>query len=371
MDYAARQMLRRVTVLFVAVLALGCLGASCGQRALAILPGVANNPGNRQLRRDLFAFAIDQLCREMQKRTVALKLRDGDPTVGRFFPTACNAQQLATENIFLQFMGHGYAWTNVTGRMGFEASAAVEYDHDFRMEGGSLYIYFRQKRTTASKFTVLMTEKGRGTKVGNVAGLLGTNVQQIAEQVGDGVLGQELARGFTIIRQSDGTVAFSRGVLPAGQMPETPFARGESDWPVLANERTEVHSGQRDYAGPFTVADPTDQVLWLTVSVEGAPAVDVLVVPKLVGDTWVQAYERQSQLTPPPGPPLVDLQIKAAPAVAGRPSAPYRAPLRLPQGSYYIVFDNTPVAGKTAPPNVQYDDRAALVSYAVQLGDPP
>jgi hypothetical protein len=369
-DYALRQM-HRLRVAIVVVLALSCMGASCGQDALTILPGVANNPGNRQLRREMFEFAIDQICTEMQQRSLALKLREGDPNVGRFFPSACNVQQMATENLFVQFLGHGYAWTNVTGRMGFEASAAVEYNHDFRVHDGAMYIYFRQKTTTTSKFTVLMTEYARGTKAGNVAGLLGTSVKEIAQKVGDRILEHELAKGFTIIRESDGTVAFSRGVLPVGERPDVPFGKGESDWPVLANERTEVHAGQRDYTGPYTVEDPEDDVLWLTALVEGAPGVDVLVMPKPVGDTWIQAYERQPQAGPPPGPPVLELQIQAPAGAPGQPAKPFRAPLKLPKGSYYVVIDHSVTAGQTVPPAVQYDDRAALVSYAVQLGDPP
>lgn len=357
----------RLVVLVAIALALCCTGASCGQDALAIMPGVVNNPGNRQLRRELFEFAIDQICTEMQKRSVALRLRDEDPNIGRFFPTACNVQQMATENLYVQFLGHGYAWTNVTGRMGFEASAAVEYNHDFRIDDGTMYIYFRQKTTTSSKFKVLMTELGRGTKAGNIAGLLGTDIQTIAQQVGDRVLQHELAQGFTIIREGDGTVAFSRGVLPVGQRPGVPFGRGESDWPLLANERTEVHANQRDYTGPYTIDDPSDEVLWVTATVEGAPGVDLLVVPKPVGDTWIQGYERQAQAAAAPGPAVMEFQIQAA-ATGQRP---FRSPIKLPRGSYYLVFDHTATAGRTAPPNVQFDDRAALVSYAVQLGDPP
>ncbi len=361
-------MSRHLSALLVICFGLGSLGASCGQSALAVMPGVVNHPGNRQLRRELFEFAIDRICTEMQARSVSLRLRDEDPSVGRFFPTACNVQQMATENLFVQFLGHGYAWTNVTGRVGFEASGAVEYKHDFLMDGGTMYIYFRQKTTTATSFTVLMTEQGPGTKAGNVAGLLGTSVQEIAQKVGDRVLQHELARGFTVVRESDGSTLFSRGVLPVGQMPAAPFGRGDSSWPILANERAELHANQRDYVGPFTVTDASE-VLWLTALVEGAPGVDLVVVQKAVGDTWLHSYERQARTDAPAGPPTFVLPLPAAPA--GQSAAPLRAPLKLPKGSYYLVLDHTASAGPTSPMSVPYDDRAALVSYAVQLGDPP
>ena len=102
----------------VVALALMTLGASCGQIGIAIMPGVVNNPANSTLRREIFGFAVGELCKEMQKRSIPLKLRDADPSIGRFFPTGCGVQQMPNENLFVQFTGHGYAWTNVTGRMG-------------------------------------------------------------------------------------------------------------------------------------------------------------------------------------------------------------------------------------------------------------
>ena len=45
--------------------------------------------------------------------------------------------------------------------------------------------------------------------------------------------------------------------------------------------------------------------------------------------------------------------------------------LALPPGYYYLVLDNTASAGRTSPPNAANDDRAALVSYAIEIGDAP
>jgi hypothetical protein len=45
--------------------------------------------------------------------------------------------------------------------------------------------------------------------------------------------------------------------------------------------------------------------------------------------------------------------------------------IRVPKGAYYVVLDNTSTAGKSAPPTTALDDRAALVSLAVELGDAP
>lgn len=363
---------RPETWLRIAVVALGLmtLGASCGQVGIAIMPGVVNNPANRTLRREIFGFAVGELCKEMQKRSIPLKLRDADPSIGRFFPTGCGVQQMPNENLFVQFTGHGYAWTNVTGRMGFSASAAVEYEQDFLLDGSTMYVYFRQVSTQTSQFEVKMIERGQGGTLGGVAGMLGTNIQQVSQQIGDRVLQHQLARGFTVVRESSGEASFALGVLDKGATPDAPFGKGDSDWEVLANERTELHSEQRDFAGPFHLEDE-DDALWLTAVVEGAPAIDILVVPKPVGDTWIQTYETQPQATPPPGTALLDIPLSAPVAAPGRPPVPYRQALRLPLGSYYIVFDNTSSAGRSLPTTHALDDRAALVSYAVQLGDPP
>jgi hypothetical protein len=254
--------------------------------------------------------------------------------------------------------------------MGFDASAGVEYNHDFLMDGSTMYVYFRQVQTQASQFNVHMLERQAGGAIGNVAGMLGSNVQAITQQVGDRVLQHQLARGFTVVRDSDGSASFTLGVLEKGNTPFAPFGRGDSDWTLLANDRVELHLEQRDFAGPFRVDDEVD-VLWLTVLVEGAPAIDVQVYPKAVADPWLDGYEKQPAASALPTPPMFDDAIVQPALVPGHPATPWRRPIRLPVGSYYVVFDNTSTAGRTAPASQTHDDRAALVSYAVQLGDPP
>jgi hypothetical protein len=49
----------------------------------------------------------------------------------------------------------------------------------------------------------------------------------------------------------------------------------------------------------------------------------------------------------------------------------WRKTVALPKGFYYLVLDNTSVAGRTQPSGVAHDDRAAMVSVAVELGDAP
>jgi len=331
------------------------------------MPGIFNDGEHRTLRRDFLRFAMDEICPQLLRQTIPLKLRGADPSTGRFFPTACEVTELGNEkNLFVQLEGHGYAWNGVTGRLGFEAQAKVEFEHDFLLDGATMYIYFRRRHVQTSTFTPLLVERA-SEPPSQVVQMLGTDMATAAKQIGDEVLRGQLGRGFTVVREPNGKTRVAVGVLPVGEQPFEPYDTSDASWPVLVNDRTELHTGQADFVGPFTVED--GDALWLTALVEGAPAVDVLVYAKMAAMPWVSAYERQANAAPPPMPPPVFQQaIQAAPT--GK-VFPFRAPLRLPAGEYVIVFDHSGVAGPTSPVVQPMDDRAALVSYAVQLGDPP
>ena len=366
MHYApAMLMSRGLASLLVVGLGLASLGASCGQAGLALMPGVINNPANRSLRQALFRFATSEMCTELTTRTVPLALHEGDPAIGRFFPNSCGVQELANENLLVQLAGHGYAWSNISRRLGFVANAGVEYEHDFLMNGSTMYVYFRQRSTSAAELRTQMIEAPNAGPLGPLFG----NLQRTVQELGNRLLAAELTRGFTVIRDSSGDTSFSLGLLEVGARPFVPFDKGESDWPLLANERTEVHAGQRDFTGPYRIGGP-GQALYVTVTVEGAPTVDLVAVRKDMGDAWIAAYERDPVAGPPPGPPAFEEAV-VAPPPGGNPPPVHRRMLRLPPGWYYIVMDNTATAGPSAPPAIAGDDRAALVSYAVQLGDAP
>jgi hypothetical protein len=343
--------------------------ASCGQTLISLMPGVVNDPANLSLRREIFRYGLGEMCTEMLRRSVPLRLRDEEPHNGRFFPAACQVQELGSGNLFVQLLGHGYAWTNVTGRIGFEASAAVEYNHDFRLDGSTMYVYFEQRSTQAADFRPLMIERTDASgPLGPIVGLIGPTIQTLSQELGQRILKHEVARGVTVIRDDDGAVAFAPGRLEVGARPTAPYERGDSDWVLLANDRTELHREQRDYAGPFLV-DDDDGALQITALVEGAPSVDVLVVPKSVGDASLTAYERQAQPPPLPSPPLFEDVATAAAAIPGRPPVLWKRLVPLPRGLYHVILDNTSTAGRTPPAGGPLDDRAALVSYAVQLGE--
>lgn len=342
------------------VFALSFLGASCGQVALGIMPGVLNDPGNLSLRRAILAFGTSSICSEMLRRSVPLRMHEEEPSMGRFFPSACFAQTLQNGNLLVQFSGTGYLFTNVTKRLTFEASSSVEYQQDFLMDGSTLYAYFRNKATNAATFNVKVVEAPISA---SQLGLpLPIDTGAIVRQVGPQLLKAELARGFTVIRDEDGSATFGLGVVEKGQKPPVPYAKANNGRLILANERTEIHQGQRDFAGPYEVTGD-GQALYLTMSVDGAPGVDVIVMPTSIGQAWRDTYIQQIATTPPPSPGRVDEPV--AQGMIWRRTVP------LPKGTYYVVLDNTTTAGRTSLPVNPNDDRAAAVSYGVELGDAP
>ncbi|MEZ4300403.1 MAG: hypothetical protein R3B70_35990 [Polyangiaceae bacterium] len=340
--------------------ALSFIGASCGQSALAIMPGVLNDPGNLTLRRAILSFGTGSMCAEMLRRSVPLRMHDEEPSMGRFFPRACFAQQLQNGNMFVQFSGAGYAWTNATKRLTFEASGSVEYEQDFLMDGGTLYAYFRNKSTNAVSFDVKVVEAPASAAMVGLP--INVDAKTLVTQFGPQLLRAELARGFTVIRESDGAASFGMGIVEKGQRPLAPYKTTGSGRLLLANDRTEVHQGQRDFAGPFEVTGD-GRALFLTVSVDGAPAADVLLVPVSTGQAWRDTYLQQIATTPPPSPARVDEPV--AQGFIWRRTVP------LPKGAYYVVFDNTATAGRTSLPVSPTDDRAAAISYGVEEGDAP
>jgi len=345
--------------LALALWAAACVGLaqSSGPQALAIMPGVINRTDNKSLRFALLKYGLENFCQEMTKRGAPLKLADDQPSVGRFFPQRCDTRLIddeASKSFLVQFLGSGYAWTNLTGRLGFDAAGVIEYDPDFLLHEGTMYLYFRTKHIAATSFQAGMIENAAA----NAALLVAPG--GFAEKFGRQVVAEELTRGFTVLRRPDGGVDFGLGIIEKGKAPFHPYQIQGDAKVVLANERIEVHSGQREFLGPFEV-DSQGKALFFTVGVDGAQAVDLFVVPKDGGDQWLSLYIHQRQTTPPMYSPLM-ADVAAA-------ALPYRKALPIAKGRYYLVVDNTATAGRVAPPTNPFDDRAALVNYAVQLGD--
>src|SRR5262249_26508634 len=157
-------------------------------------------------------------------------------------------------------------------------------------------VYFRTKHIGGTSFKPAMIESGAAnTALAMVPG-------NFADKFGQQVVAAELSRGFTVVRKDDGSVDFGLGIVEKGKTPFHPYQVHGNDRVVLANERIEVHSNQREFLGPFSV-ETEGRALYLTMGIDGAEAVDVLVVPKDAGDAWLTGYVRQPGAAPPPFPP--------------------------------------------------------------------
>lgn len=346
----------------VALLAASAALPSCASReqlggsAVGIVgQGVVNNPANRTLRFDILRFGLDQFCKEMMERGAPLKLHDDQPVMGRFFAEGCQSQvfdEAQRNTLVVQFSGRGYAWTNLTGRIGFRTRALVELSPDFRLHDDSMYVYFRAQKVDASDFELLLTEATATTAAARASGV-------DANRVGRAIVDGQLRRGFTVIRYDrDGHMDFELGLVPPGERPFRPYTVVSSPRRTIDNGRTEVYQEQQDYVGRFRV-DDSGQALTLTMKLDGAAAVDVALLHVRNVNPMLERY-----LTSPGAAPL-----GAHPAFAAQltSAAPLRAEIPLPEGEYFLLIDNSSAAGVTGPASAS----AAKVDYLVQLGDAP
>jgi hypothetical protein len=359
-DMRFRTLLALFLLLLVGALT-GCPSKeTIGSNAISVLgPGVVNNPKNKSLRFDILKFGLERFCFEMTRRGAPLKLSDDQPVLGRFYAESCNQTVIDDEyrkSLVVQYSGKGYGWTNVTGRIGFTAAGLVEYAPDFQLaDDGSMYIYFRPRKIDSTNFQTQMVESAvaRGGM-----GMLGVNPDQLGLQIVEG----QLRRGFTVIRYDDkGETDFGLGYIPKGAKPFKPFVV-DSEKVILSNDRTELHTGQQDFIGGFEVKDD-DQALYLSASVDGAPAVDAFLIPKGMGDLMIADYVKKPGPVALPSPPSLDEAIPAGQL--------WKRFVPLPKGNYYLMIDNSAPVGRTVPPAQVGDDRAAKVDYVVQLGDRP
>jgi len=295
----------------------------------------------------------------MRDRGAPLKLRDGEPVLGRFFADGCTTQIIDEEqrkSLVLQYSGRGYAWTNVTGRLGFTSAGLVEYAPDFQLQGGAMYVYFRPRNVASASFQTLLVESALAK-----TGIALTKIDP--DQIGRDIVENQLKRGFTVIRYtSNGETDFGLGYVAVGSRPFRPFSVESEDKVTLDDDRTEVHSNQQDYVGGFVVPDD-GQALYVTAQVDGAPAVDLLVVSKADGDHVIDGFVRTAGPSMLPEPPLLDETVAAG--------SLWKRQVPVPKGSYYLVVDNSAVLGHASPPAAVGDDRAARVDYVVEVGDRP
>jgi hypothetical protein len=346
--------------------ALGAAGCQSAGFALAkLMPGTINDPKNRTMRREMLKFGQGEFCKELLRHGAPLKLRDDAPAVGRFFADQCDYRELDNDDAFVQVSGQGYAWSQATGRVGFRAAGSIQYNPDFLLEGSAMYAYFRPRNVQSTQFTSLMIEKVQQNPLG---GLFGGTAQDIAGRLGNQIVAQELTRGFTVIRDDDGSVDFGLGIIEQGKRPFHPYQVKGSDKVLLASDWSEIHEQQREFLGPFDVSDDK-QALFFTLSLDGVPAVDLLLFRKEVGDVWRRELETKPGTTPPAQAPILA-------DVLTQQRGEWRRTVPLPKGSYYLVVDHTSTAGSVAPPPGQAgvlsgSDLAAVVRYVAQLGAAP
>ena len=92
---------------------------------------------------------------------------------------------------------------------------------------------------------------------------------------------------------------------------------------------------------------------------------EALVIERMAGDQWRDQYIQSVALTPPPGPVIGGAVL--------HPNRENRAAFRLAPGrQYYVVIDNTSMAGSVNPAgNPITGGPTAVLSAIVQLGEVP
>ncbi len=333
------------------------LGALC---SLTVSCACARGPINASpgLRWWLFStFGANKMCPEILKTGVPLRL-DGQPnTIGRFFPDQCHHQvNDQTQTVALHFGGTGYAWTPVAGRVGFRATAAVEYRMDFYLAEEGMYVWGKPHRILAApEFQIDAIEY----KVVDWASR--TPVGYMAQTFGGQIMASHLSSGFTVVR-TDGGDEFALGHLRPPARPPKPFNLPKGRRIVYANESIEVRAEQVDFLGPFEVAEE-DQALFFRFRLTG-PAAEALLWHKSVADMWRRNLQAGAPLGPPPQPALVGIPLQ--------PGVPQQRKVPLPPGQYYLVIDNSSRVGQVNPPWNPLNmvgASAAVLAYTAELGD--
>jgi len=311
-----------------------------------------NDPANRTLRREILSHGIGQFCGELQKHSAPLKLADDQPAIGRFFPTTCQMSEAKNGDLVVTLGGDGYAWTNLSKKVTFDMSGTIEYDQDFQLDGSTMYAYFRTKTVSKNDFKTRAIEN----QIANFV----NQVSPIGDTFGRQLLSSELQKGFTVIRDKDGNADFGLGVIDTGKRPLKPWDVHGANRITYENTRSEIHQNERDFIGPIWIEDD-GRAIWITATLDGVDAMDVIVLGKADGEASLASYVQNASAAP----------LTATPAFPDvvQNGAQYTKGVPLAKGVYYLIFDNSSTAGRVSPPVNLLDDRAATVTYVVQIGD--
>lgn len=338
-----------------AALAVGAIAASFSVAGCPCLESIVNP--SPALQWWLFSnFGASRMCPEMLKTGIPLRLQNGQPAIGRFFPNQCSyAVDDNRRTVAVSFAGTGYGYMTPAKRIGFTVSGSVELRPSIQLAGDKAYVFGQFNRIiNGPTFQVGYIENPVVDIAANFPG-----VGSVANLFGNQVVAGELTRGFTVVNSDKGN-DFALGILRPPQVPQHPFDTSTSERFTFANETVEIHQNERDYLGPFEVPE-AGKTLFLSFTNAG-PALDVMLVNRFTGDTWRDQYQR-GMLAPPPGP-----------VVAGGPLQANMSDTRryaLAPGSYYVVLDHTAAAGLVSPPAsiIPLADAMARVSYIAQLGE--
>lgn len=334
------------------------LGAACSPNSVCKMGVGINDPSNRTMRRNIMSYGLSQFCQQMTTHNAPLRMAADAPVTGRFYPQHCTQQTLPNGDLLVQFDGQGYAFTPMSRKVTFTSGATIQYDEDFRCgSDNSIYAYFKTRSATAPAFNL-------GTIEAQMANLVQGWVAPYANSFGTQMVTSQLAQGFTVIQGDDGSTDFTTGQLALGQKPSHPFDVHGKDRVMVESLKVQVYPNERDFIGPIEVKD-TGRALYLTMQVEGAAAVDVLLMSKVTGDAALQAYLTSGPVGALPAPPQWSEVLPA--------STQYQRALPVAPGMYYVVIDDTPSAGQVAPPAsiLGTTDQPATVSYEIQIGDTP
>ncbi|MGD0674211.1 MAG: hypothetical protein ABSC94_02255 [Polyangiaceae bacterium] len=349
--------MRRAARLHPAIVAL--LLVACSPNSVCKIGGPLNDPSNRTLRRNLMSFGLGAFCQEMTRRNAPLTIAPGQPVIGRFFPQHCIQRVLENGDLWIQFDGMGYAWTALSKKVTFTSAATIQYNQDFKCaEDDAIFAYFDTREVSPPDFRVIQIEQP-------VANLVQNWIVPFADNFGRQMLSGQLAQGFTVIADADGSTDFIVGHQPLGTRPPHPFNVHGSHRVTYESLRTEVHAGERDFIGPIAI-EGSRRALFVKMHLDGAPAVDVFVVPKIEGDASLQLYYQYGVAGPLAFPPRFSEIVQYG--------LEYERAVAVPAGMYYVVIDNTASAGQAAPPAPLFGvvgDSPALVNYAIQIGDAP
>ncbi len=344
----------RKALTLLALLALPTVG--CGSCGVCSFRGTLNDPSSRTMRRSMLQTGLGEFCKQMTSHNAPLKLSDDTPVIGRFYPRSCAQREMPNGDLFVDFQGEGYAYTNVSKKITFQMQGSVQYNQDFLVAADrcDIYAYFRPRQVVSSNFTLGKIES-------TTASFLNT-LSPVGETFGRQLVSSKLTEGFTVIHDEGGSDEVSLGIVELGKQPFHAFNMRGQDRLVLENTRTEVHQNQRDFIGPIEVT-ADGQAIFLRAQLDGAPRLDVFLVPRASGDASLRLY-----LDYPSHGPLAQAPMFADVLSQG---VEYNRSVPVPKGFYYVIIDNTPSAGVVNPPANPLDDRAAVVNYAVSVGESP